>query len=319
MSTAAPSLPDPAPAALLIVAARSLRYLALLLLLAGPLAAPGAELVLGRVSDDPKADYPRLQAMLEYVVPRMAEAGITGGRVLMAPDMLQMSSYLRRGKVDWISETPGAAAAYLERGRARVLLLTQRGGLDDYRSVFFARHDSGIRTLSDLRGRSIAFQNPSSTSAYFLPASLIVDAGLPLVILASPRDEPGPQVVGFVFARSELNMSTWVHKGLVDAAAYSEQDWNDPERLPEAFRADLVVFHESPAVPRALEVVRSDLDPRVAARLSAVLRAAPDDPEAAEALRRFWTTTGFREPDRAALVQVAALSAAVRRVRHELE
>jgi phosphonate transport system substrate-binding protein len=320
MSPAAPSESSAVPA----FRARSLQCrlggacLALLLAFLAP-AVPAAELVLGRVSDDPKSDYPRLKAMLDYVVPRMADVGITSGRVLMAPDTLRMSSYLRRGKVDWISETPGAAAGYLDRGRARVLLLTQRGGMDVYRSVFFARRDAGIASLADLRGRTIAFQNLASTSAYLLPASLIVESGLPLVVLASPGDEPSPDVVGFVFARSELNMSTWVHKGLVDAAAFSEQDWADADRVPEAFRPDLAIFGETERVPRALEVVRSDLDPAVAARLAAVLLGAIDDPAAADPLRRFWSTTGFREPDAQTLDEIRAFSSAVRRVRDEIE
>lgn len=322
MPKAAPTAHTAAPAHRDVSSRRGLRRFGigfgiLLALTAGT--APAAELVLGRVSDDPKAEYARLKSMLDYVVPRMADVGITSGRVLMAPDTQRMSSYLRRGKVDWISETPGAAAVYLERGRARVLLLTQRGGLDDYRSVFFARRDAGIETLADLRGRTVAFQNPASTSAYLLPASLIVQSGLPLVILASPGDEPGPDMVGFVFARSELNMSTWVHKGLVDAAAFSEQDWADAERVPEAFRSDLAIFHQTERVPRALEVVRSDLDPAVAERLAAVLRAAIDDPAAAEPLRRFWSTTAFHEPDADTLAEIGGFSRAVRRVRDEIE
>jgi phosphonate transport system substrate-binding protein len=320
MSMAAPSVPHAVPARRAAPLQRRLRALCAGLLLAAlaPVA-PAAELVLGRVSDDPKSDYPRLKAMLDYVVPRMADVGITGGRVLMAPDTLRMSSYLRRGKVDWISETPGAAAVYLDRGRARVLLLTQRGGLGEYRSVFFARREAGIGSIADLRGRTIAFQNPASTSAYLLPASVIVESGLPLVILASPGDEPSPDVVGFVFARSELNMSTWVHKGLVDAAAFSEQDWADAERVPEAFRPDLELFHQTERVPRALEVVRSDLDPAVSARLAEVLRAAITDPEAATPLQRFWTTTAFREPDPETLAEIRAFSKAVSQVRDEIE
>jgi phosphonate transport system substrate-binding protein len=320
MPTAAPTDHPAAPADRDALSRRWFRRVGIGLLLwiaAGAVSA--SELVLGRVSDDPKLDYPRLKVMLDYVVPRMADVGITGGRVLMAPDTQRMSSYLRRGKVDWISETPGAAAVYLDRGRARVLLLTQRGGLDSYRSVFFARRDTGIGSIADLRGRTIAFQNPASTSAYLLPASMIVESGLPLVVLASPGDEPGPEMVGFVFARSELNMSTWVHKGLVDAAAFSEQDWADDERVPETFRPDLAIFHQTERVPRALEVVRSDLDAAVAERLASVLRAAIDDPAAAEPLRRFWSTTAFREPDPETLAEIRAFSRSVRQVRDEIE
>src|SRR5690606_9523186 len=59
-------------------------------------------LVLGRVSDDPKSHYDQLKPLLDYVVPRMAGVGIRSGRILMAKDLQQMTSYLRRGQVDWI-------------------------------------------------------------------------------------------------------------------------------------------------------------------------------------------------------------------------
>ena len=66
-------------------------------------------LVLGRVSDDPKSHYDQLKPLLDYVVPRMANVGIRSGRILMAKDLQQMTSYLRRGQVDWINETAGNA------------------------------------------------------------------------------------------------------------------------------------------------------------------------------------------------------------------
>jgi phosphonate transport system substrate-binding protein len=304
------------------------RLIALLALLSAVASGPRADnqalpdsgvLVLGRVSDDPKQDFARLKPMLDWVVPRLADVGIREGRILMARDNQQMVSYLRRGKVDWLSETAAAAVTWQERAGARLLLLSERGGLSTYQAVLFTRRDSGIASLADLRGRAIAFQNNASTSAYFLPATEILAAGVPLVVLASPSDRPSADVAGFVFARSELNISTWVHKGLVDAGAYGEQDWLDLDRMPEAFRRDLVVFHRSPSVPRAMEVVRGDLDPRVAARLREVLLAAPDDPSALPALRAMWNTTRYRDVDPASSAALESFRRGVSRVRAEVE
>ena len=70
-----------------------------MILLAGTVhAAPDPVLVLGRISDDPKAHYEQLQPLLDYVVARMHDVGITEGRILMARDPQQMASYLRRGR-----------------------------------------------------------------------------------------------------------------------------------------------------------------------------------------------------------------------------
>ena len=122
-------------------------------------------LVLGRISDDPKAHYEQLKPLLDYVIPRMHDVGITEGRILMARDTQQMTSYLRRGRVDWVTETSGTGMQLQKRAGAKPLLLTERGGVSRYHSVFFARKDSGINSPADLKGRSIAFQSTGSTSA----------------------------------------------------------------------------------------------------------------------------------------------------------
>jgi phosphonate transport system substrate-binding protein len=277
------------------------------------------ELVLARVSDNPKDDYQHLKPLLDYVVPRMADVGIRRGRVLMAQDNQQMISYLRRGKVDWVTETAGAAMAYQERGGARLLLATARAGRASYQSVFFARRDSGIQSLADLRGRSLAFQSSASTSAYFLPASAVLAENMPLVILATPADRASADVVGFVFARSEFNIATWVHKGLVDAGAFGDQDWSDLERLPASMRNDLVVFHRTSFVPRALELVRGDLAPEVEQRLRLVLLAAETDPAAVEPLRSYWRTTAFHPVDDATRASLDRLRVGVARIHAEVE
>ena len=104
---------------------RLLALLAALSSLAGavPCAAAADEsrhiLVLGRISDDPKTHYEQLKPLLDYVVPRMADVGIREGRVLMARDAQQMASYLRRGQVDWVTETAATAMLLQQRGDAQ--------------------------------------------------------------------------------------------------------------------------------------------------------------------------------------------------------
>lgn len=298
---------------------RRLRQLLVALATSFALCAPAAAtepgvLVLGRISDDPAAHYDQLKPLLDYVVQRMGDVGIREGRVLMARDLRQMESYLRRGRVDWVTETAGSAMVLAARARARPLLLTERSGVGAYRTVFIARSDSGIDGLDDLRGHSIAFQNPTSTSAYFVPAMTLIDRGLDLEILLSPFDRPAEGSVGYLFARSEFNISTWVHKGLVDAGAFSNLDWDSMQRMPESYRRDLVAFHTTDEYPRALEMVRGDLQDAVAARLREVLAGAANDPAASEALQRFFGTTRFLPIDAETARSLDTLKAGVARV-----
>ncbi len=256
-------------------------------------------LVLGRISDDPKSHYDQLKPLLDYVIPRMHDVGIVEGRILMAKDAQQMASYLRRGRVDWVTETAGTAMALQQRAGARPLLLTERNGVGSYHSVFFVRRDSPINTLEELKGRSLAMQSAASTSAYLVPAMELLQHGVQPQILLTPQDMPGADAVGYVFARSELNISTYVHKRVVDAGVISSLDWTDDKAMPPAFRRDMRVIFRSQPIPRAVEVVRADLDPAVRERLQTVLLEASRDPEAGPALAKFFGTTGFHlmDPD----------------------
>jgi phosphonate transport system substrate-binding protein len=304
------------------VKARLCRWLcliALLVPLTGLCAGESGVLVLGRISDDPKAHYEQLRPLLEYVVPRMRDVGIREGRILMARDPQQMASYLRRGRVDWVTETAATAVLLRNRADARPLLLTERDGTRQYHTVFFARRDSRLRRVEDLRGRTVAFQRPSSTSAYFAPASHLLGRGFALEILPSPAERVDSNAVGYVFARSELNISTWVHKRIVDAGVMSHLDWDNPQRMPMAFKRDFVMIGRTDDYPRAVELVRGTLDAKVAERLRAVLLGAASDSKAGPALRQFFGTTRFLALDAPSQGALDRLASGVARVRTDVE
>lgn len=276
-------------------------------------------LVLGRISDDPRRHYEQLQPLLDYVVPRMHSVGIREGRVLMARDPQQMMSYLRRGKVDWVTETPGTGLLLADRAGARPLLLTERSGSREYRSVIFVRRDSGITEMSQLLGRTVAFQSPSSTSAYLVPAMTLRKQGLPMTLMVSPLEGRDPRSLGYVFANTDANLAAWVHKRLVDAGGFSDQDWESLQRVSEVFRRDLMVIHTTEPVPRAMELVSAGLEPAVADRLKQVLLGASTDPQARDALRQFFRTTGFYEADANTRTQLEELRRGAREIREALE
>jgi phosphonate transport system substrate-binding protein len=276
-------------------------------------------LVLGRISDDPRSHHAQLQPLLDYVVARMGDVGITEGRVLMARDAQQMSSYLRRGRVDWVTETAGGAVLLAERSNAQPLLLTERDGVSQYHTVFFVRRDSPLRSIEQLRGRRLAVQHPMSTSAYMVPLSWLLARAIQPEILMDLEDEPAADRVGYLFARTERNIATWVHKGVVDAGVFSSIDWDREEVMPAVFRRDLRIIHRTDSYPRGVELVRSGMPAAVRERLRQVLLEADNDPAAREALARFFGTSGFELVDTATQQRLDKLRAGMRRVRMEVE
>ena len=276
-------------------------------------------LVLGCISDDPKADYEQLKPLLDYVVPRLADVGIREGRILMARDIQQMGSYLRRGRVDWVTGSVATGLQLQMRSGAQPLLLSQRNGAGSDRTLFFVRRESPLASVRDLRGHSIVFKNTMSPGAYFVPAMQLLEQGMVLQRLLSPIDRPDAATVGFVLAGSDLNLAMWVRRGLVDVGAIGARDWDNPQRMPPPFRTHLRVIGETGEYPLALEVTRGDIDARIRARLHDVLLAAVADPDAREAMLQFSGTTGFQAIDPAAHAKLDRLRAGVARVRAEVE
>lgn len=281
--------------------------------------ADGDTLVLGQISDDPESHYQRLKPLLDYVVPRMHEVGIKQGRILMAKNDRQMASYLRSGRVDWVTETAASGMLLRQRADAVPLLRTDRSGASHYATLFFVRKDSRIKSLTDLRGGSIAFQNPASTSAYYVPAYELLLRGLRLEIQITPMDRPNDDAVGYVFARTERNIATWVVKGLVDVGVVSDLDWQDPTRVPLNYRHELRQLHVTGKFPRALELVSAKMKPEVRERLKQVLLDAEKDPAASRALEAFFGTTGFEPIDARMRRELDYINDAVTRVRKDVE
>lgn len=303
---------------------RWLKLLALLSALAlgaGPVLGQGnGVLTLGRISDDPRSHYAQLKPLLDYVVPRMADLGIREGRILMARDLRQMAGYLRRGHVDWVTETSGMAMQLQGLAGARPILLTERSGVRRYQSLLLARAAPGAPAdLADLAGRTVAFEHVASTSAYLMPAAELLRARLRLSPLSTINDRPDPGNVGYLFARTPTNIAIWIDKGLVDAGAVSDLDWDNPRAVPPALRERLRVVHRSGPIPRALELVRGDLPAPVRERLRRLLLDAAADPQARPALAAFFGTTAFIAIDADLRAGLSGLQRDFERVRREVE
>jgi phosphonate transport system substrate-binding protein len=252
-------------------------------------------IVIGKVSDNPRKHYDYLKPMADYVAARMSDLGVTRAEVLMAPSNEAMIEHLKAGRVDWVTETPFSAVAFEEEADATLLLRKWKKGVPVYRAVFAVRTDSDITKLEDLVGHAIAFEDEGSTSAFFLPGADLIQAGLKVVRLESPRDSVPTDAVGFVLSREEINSSVWLHRGLVDAAVFSDGDWEIEDHVPAECREVMYIIHTTQEMDRAIEVVRGDLDPEIRDRLREILLHAHEDPEAAEALHAYQRTARFDE------------------------
>lgn len=281
--------------------------LALLWLVPGAAAAhmhtPSAErhqtLIFGRITSDPADVYPRLMPLVEYAASKLRHVGIEHADIAFASSVEEMERLLQNGGIDWVGESPYKAVLMKERAKAEYLVSTRRNGDKGYKSLIFVRADSPVSSLSDLRGRKIAFEHKTSTSAFVLPADAMLSRGFLLEPLANVRMTPAAEAIGFVFARTENNIVSWVSLGFVDAGVLSSSDWRSApfwrkgEHASGSLADEMKIIHETAEAPRALEIVRRDLDPAVKSALRTVLLGAHKDPAAADALGLYFRTSQF--------------------------
>jgi phosphonate transport system substrate-binding protein len=276
-------------------------------------------LVIGKVTENPKKLYRYLKPMVDYAVKHMQDLGFTDGKVLMCKDNRQMISYLRQRKVDWITETPFSAAIFEKKAGAEIFLRKWKKGVPEYHTVFFTRKDSDIFTLSDLKGKTIAFGDSGSSTAFFIPAAVLIHEGLTLTQLATPREKPPGEMVGYAFSGQEINTATWVYRGVTAAGAFNNIDWEKDDHVRKFFREEMRIFHKTKSFPRAVEVVRKDLDPRVKQRLKSILLNAHNDPEAKKVLHFYQKTKKFDELDEKSLAERDEVRLLLKIVQSELQ
>lgn len=252
-------------------------------------------LVVGRVTHNPRKDYPRFKLLASYLAARLEGQGITGFRVQFAKDHPSMVALLRANVVDLIPESMCPALLYVKEAEARLLLREWRDGVPAYHTLFFCRRDSSITALSDLLGQTIAFEDSGSTSSYFLPRAELEAAGLPLIELPRLTDSPPADAVGYIFAGSENNVVAWVYRGRVGAGAFSNVDWRQEQDVPLSVKRELKIFHRTAPVPRSLVVVRGNLPRQLRRQLKRVLLTAHKDHEGRSVLNDYKAVTRYDE------------------------
>lgn len=253
--------------------------------------------VIGAIHEDLEGRYAELRPIADYVTTALEPVGVVRVEILVVEDRRRLARLMRTGRVDWVSENTANALYLQEAAGAEILARKWKQGAPQVRAVFFTRADSGIESLSDLRGRILALQRPESTTGHFLPVAALMRSGHRSARIDTPRQHVPGGAIGYAFSGSDINTSTWVHKRIAHAGVLSNVDWESPESVPESFRKDFTIFHQTDPLPRALELVRADLDDDIKTALKQTLLLMHEDPIAAAALQAYQGTLRFDDLD----------------------
>jgi len=278
--------------------------LALVLLVAGSasLAAPPTSLHLVLTPSQKPTDLLAAGEDFGRVLGRLVGMPV---KVTVASDYAAVVEALRNRTADLAFTHPGGYVLASREAKATIVAKNLWHGKSTFTSRIFVRKDSGMHQLEELRGKTIAFVDPTSSSGYIYPMALLIQRGL-----VKNRD-PKSFFRDVVFAGGHDAAMRALVNGHVDAIASfdlaREQYLKDPVE-----RARIVFVAETPPIPEAGIAARDGLDPPTLARVRAALLSIRG-PAHADLLKRLYDIDGFEpaedreyDPVRAAFELVGA-------------
>lgn len=172
--------------------------------------------------------------------------------------------------------------AYLlakEKYDVNPILVTVRFGSTSYAGEIIARNDSGIETLADLKGRSMCWVDPLSTSGYIIPRVEIQAAGI----------DPDNDFSQTIEAGSHNNVVIAVYNGECDAgAAFLDARGSVEDDLPDVKDVVKIVAETSDIPNDNVSVISSLSDEMVETITNALLEIAATE-EGQEALQTVYS------------------------------
>jgi phosphonate transport system substrate-binding protein len=210
-------------------------------------------------------------------------------RVTVASDYAAVIEALRNRTADLAFVHPAGYVLANREAKAMIVAKDQWHGNTSYTSRIYVRKESGITTLEGLRGKTIAFIDPSSASGYVYPMVMLIQKGL-----VQNRD-PKTFFKDFVYAGSLDAGLLALLNGHVDALASFDQAREQYLKDP-AQREKIIYVAETAPIPEGGICARDGLDPALVAKLRAALLSMKG-PTYAPVLKALYDIDGFEPAD----------------------
>jgi phosphonate transport system substrate-binding protein len=160
------------------------------------------------------------------------------------------------------------------RSGGKTIPLVQRTEDEKFRSVFITTDDT-IKTLADLKGKTVSFGSQSSTSGHLMPRSFLLDAKIDpdkdfkRVAYSGAHDATIAAVASGKVDAGALNISVWEKfvadkkvdptkvRVLYTTPAYYDYNWTVHADMPVAMREKITAAFTSlnPATPEGKEIL----------------------------------------------------------------
>jgi len=185
-------------------------------------------------------------------------------RITVASDYAAVIEALRNKTADLAFVHPVGYVLANREAKAQIIAKDRWHGSTSYTARIWVRKDSGLKTLEELRGKTIAFVDPASSSGYVYPMVMLIQRGL-----VKGRD-PKTFFKEAMFAGSHDAGLIALLKGQVDALGSFDQAPEQYLKDP-AEREKLAWVAESAPIPEGGICGREGLDPALVAKVRAAL------------------------------------------------
>ncbi len=195
----------------------------------------------------------------------------TGMKVQFTPvtDYAAVVEALATKKIDmaWLGGFTYVQTKIRTNGTANPII--QRVEDEKFTSVFIVPADSSLKTLSELKGKTIAFGSPSSTSGHLMPRYFLMQAGV----------NPDKDFKNIAFSGAHDATVAFVASGKADVGALNASVWTklNETKNPNALKSK--VLSTTPPYFDYNWTVRGDLDPVTVKKITdAFLRLDASNP-----------------------------------------
>ncbi len=219
--------------------------------------------------------------------------------VSVSPDYNTIVEAMASRQVDVGFLPPNAyVLAHDNRKAADLLLQAQRYGVNDetgqpttekvnyYKSMIIVKKDSPIKSLADLKGKKIGWQDVTSSAGYVFPAAELKKAGI----------DPDTDVQGVTIKGHDAAVMALLN-GQVDAVAVFQDARNTVKKdVPTVFDQTRVIHFTAP-IPNDTISVRSDMDQAWRDKISQAFIDIGNDPEGQKIIEDIYTHVGYEKGD----------------------
>lgn len=238
---------------------------------------------IGTIEQDAVKSITQLQPTADYLAEKLSDSDTRyKGKVIVVKTSKDMIESLRNQKIDIALDSPIIMQYVADKSDSSPFLIRWKNGLPNYYSIFVVKSESAINSLEEIKGKIIIFEDPTSSSAYYLPKYHLIQRGFSF--------DKEQHDINFVFSGDNDNTIAWLLDGRGDIAALSNVDY---AKLDDTTKRKIKIIEQTQDIPRNLVIHRGDLDPRLVEKISETLISMGNDPLGSKIMSNLQGTTKY--------------------------